>query len=274
MTVVSLLTDFGHEDAYVGIVKGAILGVNPAATLVDLTHGIPAGDLVRAAYSLEAAWGYFPPGTVHLVVVDPGVGSDRRIVAVAAGGHLFLAPDNGVLTPVLADNAGARAVSVENRRFFLSPVSRTFHGRDIFAPVAGHLSGGVALDALGPGIALDTLVRLPLPEPEAAEGGGISGVVVTADRFGNLITNIRRRDLAGEIGCVRIGGRTIHGISDTYAAVSPGQLLALFGSTQRLEVSVNGGSARETLGGGAGDGGPGGGRYKPPGRVHEGDRVA
>lgn len=260
MTVVSLLTDFGHEDAYVGIVKGVIFGVNPDASIVDLTHDIPPGDLARAAYVMETAYGYFPPGSVHVVVVDPGVGSGRRIVAVETEGHFFLAPDNGVLTGVLAKDAGMRAVSVENAGLFLSSVSRTFHGRDIFAPVAGHLSRGVALEALGPAIECSRMVRLRPAEPVAGNGTDISGTVVTMDRFGNLITNIRRQDLAdganpGAMGNwrVHIGGRMIEGISGCYGAVAPGALLALFGSTERLEISVNGGNAGKILGIGPGD---------------------
>jgi len=259
MATITLLTDFGLEDAYVGIVKGVILTTNPTATIVDITHSISPGDVARAAYLLETSFGYFPPGTVHVVVVDPGVGSERGIVAVDMGGQRFLAPDNGVLTGVLPGGAAGRAVSVENPRYFLPTPSRTFHGRDIFAPVAAQLSMGLDLEMLGPAVDCRALVRLNRPAPALADGRGITGMVVVADRFGNLITNIQGGDLPGICGgagaCelkIQIGSQTIHGLSDTYASVASGAPLALVGSTGRLEISINGGSAVQVFGGGPG----------------------
>lgn len=259
MAIVTLLTDFGLEDAYVGIVKGVILTGNPDATLVDVSHGVAPGDVARAAYLLETAYGYFPPGSVHVVVVDPGVGSGRGIVAVEMDGHFFLAPDNGVLTGVLSKGGAVCAVSVENTRYFLSTLSRTFHGRDIFAPVAAQLSKGLDMKVLGPPIDCKELVRLNRATPAAADDQSILGTVVAVDRFGNLITNIQGQDLYEICGggtCelkIQIGARTIHGLSDTYASVAPGESLAVMGSTGRLEISINGGNAGEILGAGPGE---------------------
>ncbi len=254
MTIISLLTDFGLEDAYVGIVKGVILSVNPEATIVDVSHGVAPQDVVRAAYVLETAYEYFPPGTVHVVVVDPGVGSGRGIVAVEMNGQCFLAPDNGVLTAVLSKNSAKRIVSVENDRYFLSPSSSTFHGRDIFAPVAAHISKGLDIGILGPAVDCEKLVRLHLPKPIFTDTHEILGAVISSDRFGNLITNIHFQDIAricSQAGssdlAIRVGARTIHGVSDTYASVGMGTPLAVFGSTDRLEISINGDSALRIL---------------------------
>ena len=250
MAIITLLTDFGLEDAYVGIVKGVILSINPSVTIVDISHNITPQDLVRAAYLLETSYRFFAPGTLHVVVVDPGVGGGRSIVGVEVKGHRFLAPDNGVLTAILAEGTADRVVRVENSRFFLDPVSRTFHGRDIFAPVAAHLSMGLDLEELGPVTESGELMRLRLPQPAFAEAGEIIGVVVTADRFGNLVTNIRERDMVELRNpddtsdlIIQIGGKSIRGISDSYSAAAPGRLLAIMGSTGRLEISVNCGNA-------------------------------
>jgi S-adenosyl-L-methionine hydrolase (adenosine-forming) len=250
MAIITLLTDFGLEDAYAGIVKGVILSVNPSATIVDISHNIAPQDLSRAAYLIGASYEYFSPGTVHVVVVDPGVGGDRAIVGVEIKGHQFLAPDNGVLTAVLAERSADRVVRVENNNLFLECVSRTFHGRDIFAPVAGHLSMGLDLGALGPGVDPETLVRLHLPQPVSTDTGEIVGAVITSDRFGNLITNIREQDLIPLIKkidvsglTIQMGDRTIHGLSESYTSVALGEPLAVIGSSGCLELSVNGGNA-------------------------------
>jgi S-adenosylmethionine hydrolase len=260
MSIVTLLTDFGTEDAYVGIVKGVILSVNPGARIVDVTHAIAPGDVSRAAYLLETTYGYFPPGTVHMVVVDPGVGSARRIIALEMDGHRFLAPDNGVLSAVLAKGKAVHAVSVENSEFFLSPLSRTFHGRDVFAPVAARLAGGMDITVLGPVMTCPDLVSIHISEPVFTEAPGIIGSVISVDRFGNLITNIRDRDLSRLLGriepgelAIRIRGQTIEGLSDTYGAVAFGEPLAVTGSTGRLEISINGGSAVQTFNAGPGE---------------------
>ena len=197
--IVTLLTDFGVEDPYVGIVKGVILAINPAARLVDLTHAIPPQDVRRGALALEAAYRFFPPGTVHLAVVDPGVGGPRRPLAVRADGHVFVGPDNGLLG-FCAARAGARAVALTVPRYYRAGrrgVSRTFHARDIFAPVAGHCSRGVALGRLGPPVR--RVARLALPAPRRA-GGRVVGEVLLADRFGNLLTNVTAGDLPAVAG--------------------------------------------------------------------------
>jgi S-adenosylmethionine hydrolase len=259
MAIVTLTTDFGLEDAYVGIVKGVVLTANPAVTIVDVTHNISPGDVDRAAYLLETAYGSFPHGSVHVAVVDPGVGSERRIIAVELNGHRFLAPDNGVLTGVLMEGGAGHAVSVENTRYFLSPVSRTFHGRDIFAPVAAHLSKGLGLEDLGPSIDFGSLVRLDRGGPVSEAPHGIVGSVVAVDRFGNLITNIRKQDLSGIFGAadgsrleIKVHGQTIRGLSSAYASVAPGEPLAILGSSGRVEISINGGNAGEVFGAGIG----------------------
>ena len=260
MAIITLISDFGLEDAYVGIVKGVILSINPSVTIVDISHNIPPQDLVRAGYLMEASYRYFASGTVHVAVVDPGVGSDRSIVGVEMKGHRFLVPDNGVMTAVLTDGHAERAVRVENSSFFLDSVSRTFHGRDIFAPVAAHLSMGLDLEEFGPRFEPSELMRLRLPQPLFAEAGEIVGAVVAVDRFGNMVTNIRERDLS-ELRfpddtsdlIIQIGGKSIHGISDSYSAAAPGRLLAIMGSTGRLEVSVNCGNASRLCKAGPGE---------------------
>lgn len=256
--MITLLTDFGTTDPYAGIMKGVIASICPQATVVDITHDIAPQDVLEAADVLEYAFAYFPPGTIHVAVVDPGVGGQRAVAAVEAGEFLFVAPDNGLLGPVLDQAAAGRAVRVNNPEFFRHPVSRTFHGRDIFAPVAAHLARGVDLDALGPRISIEELVRLTVPRPEISKGR-ITGAVIGIDRFGNLITNIRENELdqmgaaaAGQVA-VTIGSRTISGLSATYEDAAPGSLLALVGSRGRLEISVSRGSAQAACGAARGD---------------------
>lgn len=248
MTVISLLTDFGHTDAYVGIMKGVILATAPAARIVDLSHEIAPGGLVQAAHCLYTSYGYFPENTVHTVVVDPGVGSSRAIVAVATADHIFLAPDNGVLSRVLENTSVSAAVRVENPQFFHEPVSRTFHGRDIFAPVAAHLAMGAEFHQLGPSIDPGTLVRLHLAPPVTTATGEVIGTIIDIDRFGNLITDIGEDLITGSkhasAPTVQIGNHTLSGLSDAYAAVASGKPLAIIGSRGTLELSVNCGDAR------------------------------
>ncbi len=250
MAVVSLLTDFGAEDAYVGMVKAVILSVDPRAVIVDITHAVGPGDVMHAAYLLKTAFAYFPEGAIHVVVVDPGVGGDRAIVALEMAGHCFLAPDNGVLGPLMESTAPERVVRVENQRFFRQPVSRTFHGRDIFAPVAGHLSLGLDLSALGPRCRCEHMVRLAFPSCRFVDARTLVGKILFRDRFGNLITNIGEKEIVSVCegrACggltVTLAGRAVHGLSDHYAAVPSGAPLALIGSTGQLELSVNGGDA-------------------------------
>ena len=249
---VTLLTDFGLSDGYVAQMKGAILGIAPDARIVDVTHEVPPQDVLRAAWLISDAYPSFPEGTVHAVVVDPGVGSERRVICVSAAGQLFLAPDNGVLELVLRRAANPVIFEVSEARYFRAEVSRTFHGRDIFAPVAAHLANGLDPAKLGP--TLSGPVRLDIPVATFA-GGRINGSVAFADRFGNLITDIDA-GLLGELSgepVVRVAGREIRGISRTYSDAPPGGLVCYVGSSDRLEIAVTGGSAVKELGSSTGE---------------------
>jgi hypothetical protein len=252
MAVISLLTDFAASDAFVGTIKGVILAINPQATLVDVCHEVPAHDIEAGAFMLGCSYGYFPEGTIHLAVVDPGVGSGRRPIAAAAGGHIFVAPDNGLLSHVLQEQPLDRAVRISQERYRLPDVSRTFHARDIFAPAAAHLSLGVPLEELGP--PATDLVRLPLPEPVEL-GEGMEAHVIYIDRFGNATTDLsekRFEQWRGRLGVSEVeiaaGQRTIHGPVESYSGVLPGEPLAIFGSSGRLEIAVNMGNAASALG--------------------------
>jgi S-adenosylmethionine hydrolase len=245
--IIALTTDFGLKDPFVGVMEGVILGINRTVHLVDLTHEIAPQDILEGAMAVEAAVPFFPPGTIHLAVVDPGVGSARRALGVSAGGHLFVGPDNGLFTFLFAE-PGWTAVSLEASAYRLPEVSRTFHGRDVFAPAAGYLSLDVPLHRFGPRVT----DPVPLPWPTARrEADTLVGEVVHADRFGNLVTSIKARDLA-PLGpesalAVEVEGTVIAGLSATYAEGSPGKLGAIVGSSNRLELFVRNGSARARL---------------------------
>lgn len=250
--LVALVTDFGSLDHYVGVVKGAVLTACPEATIVDVAHEIPPHDILAGALALAAARGAFPPGTVFLAVVDPGVGSARRALAAAAGPHLFVAPDNGVLSLVLSD--GARVHALHNPAFWRKDVSATFHARDIFGPVAGHLARGTPLEDLGP--AVHDPVTLSLPGVHQTGDGEWRGRVIHIDRFGNLITNfgpdalaVALRAAGGEEGAlvVTVEG-TVMPMIRTYSDVPEGETGALVGSSGWLEVAVHAGSAARVLG--------------------------
>ncbi len=248
MALITLTTDFGTRDWFVGTMKGVILGIQPRATLVDLTHDIPAGDIRSGAFALAAAARFFPRGTVHLVVVDPGVGSARKAVAVQTRNAVFVAPDNGVLSWALADEKIRAIHALEHEAYFLQPVSRTFHGRDFFAPVAAHLSRGVPISKFGP--ALKGLVRLERPEPRQGRDG-IEGEVLYIDHFGNAITNLGADLLraAGRASCeVYARRRRVCPLKAFYQAAPPGTPVAIVGSSGFLEIAVNGGSAEKLLG--------------------------
>jgi S-adenosylmethionine hydrolase len=248
MPVITLSTDFGWDDPYVGIMKGVILGINPRAVLVDLTHGLSNRRLPEAAFKLAATADYFPKGTIHLAVVDPGVGSVRRPLAVKTKTHTWVGPDNGIFTQILRAQPEAQVFHLTDTSTFLKPVSATFHGRDIFAPVAAHLSRGRSLSSLGKRI--DDPVLLDWPEP-LFQKGTLHGRVLYADRFGNLITNLSRevigRYFSGSEIKIRVGQRVIRGLKENYAQEKPGRLLALFGSSGFLEIAGNLGSAAEIL---------------------------
>jgi S-adenosyl-L-methionine hydrolase (adenosine-forming) len=251
--LITLLTDFGLQDAYVGIMKGVILSLNPDARLVDLSHQVAPQEIMAAALLLQSAWRYFPPGTIHLAVVDPGVGSRRRALAAACNGHFFIGPDNGLFSLIFAAPSPEIIISLENPRYFRPEISATFHGRDIFAPVAAHLSLGVPLTDLGP--VLPEPVRLAWPVPIFQEAE-IIGQIVACDHFGDLISNIPFPELAswlqGRSPKFRVQGQEISHLATTYSDVPSGALLALESRHGYLEFACREGSAAEVLGAGVG----------------------
>jgi len=248
MRLITLLTDFGMKDWFVGAMKGVILSLQPRATVVDITHEIPSGDVRAGALALAASYWLFPRGTVHLAVVDPGVGSQRKAIAVRTTDYVFLGPDNGVLSWALARQKVRAIHALENQHYFLRNVSRTFHGRDIFSPVAAHLSRGVSIKRLGPPV-LD-FQRLEWPEPRQRKGR-IEGQVVYIDRFGNAITNIAAvalRTLGEGTLTVLVGRKRLFPVATFYQAVAPGRAVAVTGSCGVLEIAINGGNAARQLG--------------------------
>lgn len=247
MRVITLTTDFGLVDNYVGAMKGVILRVAPQVHIVDITHLTPPQDIRRAMTVLQGIVPYYAPDTIHVVVVDPGVGSERRPLAIQTPQGFFVGPDNGVFAQVIAA-AGSyiTIVHLNNPAYWLPGVSRTFHGRDIFAPVAAHLANDVPLALLGTPIS--DPVMLPLLHAERLPDGRIRGHIVAIDHFGNLISDVPAAWLVGAHWRFDIAGRRIDGLSHTYAAAAPGQLLALIGSSDQLEVAVRNGSAAQQLG--------------------------
>lgn len=242
--IVSLITDFGLSDTYVGQIKASLLTVARGLQLVDLTHQIPAQDVPEAAFQLATAWAAFPPGTVHLVVVDPGVGTPRRPIAFTFEGHLFVTPDNGLGSFVLGDRAPEHVVVLDRPDYHRPRVSKTFHGRDVFAPVAAHLASGRTLDEVGTAVDPASFVRLPLPTVER-EPGLVRGPVVSIDHFGNCRTLIRPEDVPWprDQVWVRCGSAMVRGIEETYGSVPEEHTLALFGSHGGLEIAVRMGNA-------------------------------
>jgi len=246
---IALLTDFGTKDHYAGTMKGVVLGICPEATCVDITHDIPPHDILAGALELAASYKYFPPGTVFLVVVDPGVGSTRHAIAAEAGVYRFVAPDNGVLTLVFREMPPKRVVELTERRYARPTVSRTFEGRDRFAPAAAWLARGIDLSGLGR--QLTSWQLLTVPEPVVSEAD-IVAEVLRVDRFGNLVTSVDRRTFErfAEGGGIEIvaGTQAVAKVVATYADAPPDSVCALFGSSEQLEIAVNGGSAGERLG--------------------------
>ena len=247
MSLITLTTDFGLADSYVGAMKGVILGIEPTATIVDISHDIAPQDVREAAYVVYTAYPYFPPDTVHVVVVDPGVGSRRRAIALRAAQTYFVAPDNGVLSYVLAKEGMREAVSLTNSRYHRPTVSHTFHGRDIFAPAAAHLARGVPLTELGE--PLTEIVSFFLPQPQMLPDGKVIGHVLHIDRFGNLVLDIREGDrMLDEEIVLEVAGRRIQGLGRTFADVSVGELVAYIGSSGHLEIALREGDAAQALG--------------------------
>jgi S-adenosylmethionine hydrolase len=247
--VIALLSDFGSRDHYAGTMKGVMLGICPDVMLVDLTHEIAPHDVLEGALQLGAAYRYFPAGTIFLAVVDPGVGSARRGIAVEAGDYRFVAPDNGVLTVVFREAPPRRVVDLSERRYARPTVTRTFEGRDRFAPAAAWLAKGTQLAALGRPVSDYHRLEIPIAE---IRGDALVGVVLVVDRFGNLVTNIDRRtfEAFGRQGPIRIlaGGTAVERLVSTYAEIAAGEVCALFGSSDHLELAANAVSAAAALG--------------------------
>jgi len=256
--IITLTTDFGLGDPYVGVMKGVIDAIAPEARIVDLTHHIPPQDVIGGALAIEAAVPYFNEGTIHVGVIDPGVGTARRAIAIECAERFFVGPDNGLFNSAFDllrrdhPDAPFRAREITNDSLFRRPVSATFHGRDIFAPTAAHLAAGLPLEEVGPSIEdpENALHRLSIPEPRHMSHARLIGCVIAIDRFGNLITNIRARHLPEgnrETLQARLGGVVMHGVHRTFGDVDPGEPVAYLGSSGRLEIAVRNGNAAETL---------------------------
>ncbi len=249
--LITLTTDFGLADHFVGTMKGVILGINPSAQFVDLSHHVNPFDVFDGALTIALAYRYFPSHTIHLVIVDPGVGSSRRPILARAGEHSFVAPDNGVLSFVYEREESVEVRHVAVDHYFLKPVSNTFHGRDIFAPVAGWLSKGVEAEKFGETIT--DYVKFAVPKPQRISAQTIQGMVIKVDQFGNLITNISPAD-APEIFtaspsqfAIAVGQQQIARMIDSYSAGEPSEVFAILGSSGFLELGQNRGSAAKTL---------------------------
>lgn len=250
-SIVTLTTDFGSSDHYVGVMKGVILNINPEAQIVDICHDISAYDVLEGAFAIAQAYRYFPPRTIHLVVVDPGVGTARRPLLVAADKYYFVAPDNGVLSLVYDREENALVRHITSTHYFLEPVSQTFHGRDVFAPIAGWLSRLVDSDKFGDPIT--DFVRFHVPPPKRVNERLLKGMVLRVDRFGTLVTNLTPEDLPQLFAenppdfKIIIGKTEIARLKTTYAQGAPGEVFAILGSSGYLEISANRGSAAATL---------------------------
>ncbi len=251
ISLVTLITDFGIQDPYVGQMKGAILSRNPEVQIIDICHHIPPHDTLAAALVLESSYGYFPAGTVHLTVVDPGVGGQRHILAAAGGGHLFIAPDNGVLSLLLQKGTITEVRLVENRALYPTDVSATFHGRDIMAPVAAALAGNLALAETGPPVPPERCTQIQIPQPIISDRT-ILGEVIHIDHFGNIKTNITTASLSRfppeRFRSIEIQGQRIDKIVTTYSDQPRDRLIALIDSGGYLEIALNRGSAARLTG--------------------------
>jgi hypothetical protein len=245
MPIVTLITDFGTSDGYVGEVKGAILSADPGATLVDVAHDVPPGDVEAAAWILSRVWHRYPTGTVHLVVVDPGVGGARRALAMESGGRWFVGPDNGVVSRALGENEPDAVWELDPDRCAPGTLSSTFHGRDLFAPAAARILSGADPAALGDPVEFESLRRLDLGFPTRSRDC-VRGHVAHVDRFGNLITDIPASWVSPS-ALTELSGVEISGVRLSYTSVEPGQLVAVIGSAGTLEISVREGSAAEHL---------------------------
>ena len=254
---ITLLTDLGTEDYFVASMKGVMYNVNPQINIVDISHDVAAHDVLEAGFLLRCCYSYFPTRTIHVVVVDPTVGSSRKAILVATDNYYFLAPDNGVLSFIFEVEQVSSVVEITAEHYILPSVSKTFHGRDIFAPAAAWLAKGI--DMLNFGEPMEDYVRLPLPKAKMVGESLLRGTVIHVDRFGNLITNISREDYAaarekvpGEVFKALIAKKEIAGLKEFYSESKKSELMALFGSADFLEIVQNQGSAAKALGVGRG----------------------
>ncbi|MFC1839663.1 S-adenosyl-l-methionine hydroxide adenosyltransferase family protein [Thermodesulfobacteriota bacterium] len=247
--IITLITDFGHTDAYIAMMKGVILSINKNAVVVDITNSINTGAIFQAAGILKETYKYFPEGTVHVAVVDPGVGSKRKLMAFETENHFFVGPDNGLFWPILETAENPVVVELSEEKYFLKHISRTFHGRQVFAPVAAHLSMGVEVSQLGQPITDPVAISMPRPH---VSDKTLFGEVIRVDNFGNIITNISDKDLIefirGSTAVIRIGDLKIEGLSRIYTDADEGELIAVLNSSDLLEIAVNMGRASQYIG--------------------------
>jgi S-adenosylmethionine hydrolase len=258
--IITLLTDFGWGDGFIGAMKGVILDINPDCCIVDLAHHIPPHDVMGGALVLGQTYSFFPAGTIHVAVVDPGVGGARRPLIIEAGDYLFVGPDNGIFTFVLKQEQDAQAYALVEERFRLPRVSQTFHGRDIFAPAAAHLSREIPPAEMGPAVPLSELTTLAIPDPTLEgdlDGETLLGEVIWVDHFGNLVTNISQESLgeldSDEMVEIEIKGERIRGLKAAYEQGQEGEIIALWGSAGFLEISLKGDSLNRRRGWGRGE---------------------
>jgi S-adenosylmethionine hydrolase len=242
--IITLTTDFGLSDAFVGIMKGVILRIAPDVQIVDITHDIRSYDISEGIFVVNSAYRYFPAGTIHVVVVDPGVGSSRRAIAASGRNQYFIGPDNGVLSGVLEGDPNASVYEITNKSLFEHPVSRTFHGRDIFAPTAAHLARGTPIESVGERIT-DFIIK-PLPQPRPAGADRLLASVLRIDKYGNIITNLRARDLH-EGFSLRVAGLDITQLCHSFSESHRGEFFAIEGSAGFIEIALSQGSAADRL---------------------------
>jgi S-adenosylmethionine hydrolase len=254
MSVITLLTDFGTDDEYVGLMKGVILSINSAVTIVDLSHRIDRHDIVQAAFAIRSSYSYFPQGTVHLIVVDPGVGTERNLLVLKLGSHFFIAPDNGVLSLLCSDKKVSSLNLITNPKYFKASISSTFHGRDIIAPVGAHIASGVDINELGPETDAQSIMYLDGLRARCTKNSELHGKVIAIDHFGNLITNIHSDQLtqclpgaAFDKLRIKMGSNVIEGLAQTYANVRSDLPVAVIGSRGYLEIVVKQGHAAKRL---------------------------
>ena len=254
--IITLTTDFGLNDHFVGTVKGVILGIVPEATIVDISHSVQAFDILDGALAIAQAYSYFPSGTIHMVVVDPGVGSARRPIIASSDRHHFVAPDNGVLSLIYAREERMHVREITQDHYFHQPVANTFHARDIFAPVSAYLAKGVDSQKFGEEV--EDFVRFNAPRPKLAGGNSFRGVVLKVDRFGNLVTNFTAQDVPAMFEAqvppfkIVVGKTEITALKNSYTEGGPGEMFAILGSMGYLEISTNRGSATQLSGVGKG----------------------